>query len=118
VKGIKNKAIIVVSRALSNLAALVPPMKSIADSIYIKSVKHGGADASALKAKQEFHEAHAMNPSDNLNIVPLLRCPVTGQVVSLSDNRTEVISRFARLAYPIKNNIPIMIASEARPFSI
>jgi uncharacterized protein len=117
-KGLKNKAIISASRALSNLATLIPPMKSIADSIYIKSVKHGVADAGTSEAKKSFHAAHALNPSDNLNIVHLLRCPVSGDAVHLSDDHSEVISRFARLAYPVKNNIPIMIASEARSFLI
>jgi ubiquinone/menaquinone biosynthesis C-methylase UbiE/uncharacterized protein YbaR (Trm112 family) len=117
-KGLKNKAVITASRALSNLAELVPPMKSIADSIYIKSVKHGPTDQTTVNAKNLFHEAHALNPSDNLNIVHLLRCPVSGEAVQLSDDGSEVISRFARLAYPVKNNIPIMIASEARSFSI
>src|ERR1700682_1057522 len=44
-KGLKNKAVISASRALSNLATLIPPLKSIADSIYVKSVKHGVSDA-------------------------------------------------------------------------
>jgi len=117
-KGLKNKAIIGASRALSNLAELIPPMKSIADSIYIKSVKHGVADNISADAKKTFQASHVLNPADNLNIVHLLRCPVSGEAVQLSDDRTEVISRFARLAYPVKNNIPIMIASEARSFSI
>jgi ubiquinone/menaquinone biosynthesis C-methylase UbiE/uncharacterized protein YbaR (Trm112 family) len=117
-KGLKNKAIITASRTLSNLATLIPKIKSIADSIYIKSVKHGTKDNAAVEAKKSFHSAHALNPSDNLNIVHLLRCPVSGEEVHLSDDRTEVISRVARLAYPVKNNIPIMIASEARSFSI
>jgi uncharacterized protein len=118
VKGIKNKGIIAISRALSNLAAWVHPMKSIADSIYIQSIKHGEVDSYADDQKKIFIEAHTLNPTNNLNIVSLLRCPVSGEAVSLSDDRSEVISRFARLAYPVKNNIPIMIASEARSFSI
>ncbi len=115
-KGLKNKAVITGSRTLSNLATLIPPMKSIADSIYIKSEKHGVADMGSIEAKKSFLTAHALNPSDNLNIIHLLRCPVSGQAVQLSDDRSEAISRFGRLAYPVKNNIPIMIASEARSF--
>ncbi len=117
-KGLKNKVIISASRALSRLAMLVPPMKSIADSIYIKSVKHGAADQISAEAKKSFQSAHTLNPADNLNIVHLLRCPVSGEPVYLSEDRTEVISRISRLAYPVKNTIPIMIASEARSFSI
>ena len=117
-KGIKNKTIIATSRALSNIATLIPPVKSLADSIYIKSVKHGKADKNAVESKKLFLQAHELDPLDNLNIVHLLRCPVSGEAVSLSDDHTEVISRFARLAYPVKNHIPVMIASEARSFSI
>ena len=117
-KGIKNKAIISASRALSNLASLIPPIKSIADSIYIKTVKHGDSDQVSAESTKSFLAAHSLDPSDNLNIVHLLQCPVSRERVYLSDDRTEVISRFGRLAYPVKNNIPIMIASEARSFSI
>jgi uncharacterized protein len=117
-KGLKNKAVITASRALSNLASLIPPMKSLADSIYIKSVKHGLPDGTSEESKALFQKAHAVNPAQNLNIIHLLRCPVSGQPVELSDDRSEVISKFARLAYPVKNNLPIMIASEARSFSI
>ncbi len=115
-RGLKNKLIISASRAFSNLASLVPPIKSIADSIYIKSVKHGKADNGVQDAINKFQSAHARNPADNLNIVHLLRCPVTGGTVSLSEDGSELISRFAHLAYPIKNSIPILIASEARSF--
>ena len=113
-RGLKNKLVISASRVFSNLASLVPPIKSIADSIYIKSVKHGKADNGVRDAIDKFHSGHARNPADNLNIVHLLRCPATGGAVSLSEDGTEVISQFAHLAYPIKNSIPIMIASEAR----
>src|SRR5450432_4806786 len=117
-RGIKNKLIVSASRTLSNLATLIPQIKSVADSIYIKSVKHGKADNNSLEALKNFQTAHARQPSDNLNMVHLLKCPVSGEAVHLSEDRTEVISRFARLAYPVKNDIPIMIASEARSFSI
>jgi uncharacterized protein len=117
-RGLKNKAIIHASRTLSNLAELIPSIKSIADSIYIKSVKHGPADLLSRNAKQSFMGAHHKDPTNNLNIIHLLRCPVSGQPVVLSDDHTEVICFPARLAYPIKNDIPIMIPSEARSFSI
>jgi uncharacterized protein len=117
-KGLKNKLVISTSRFFSNLASLIPSIKSISDSIYIKSVKHGNAVNGNKEALKKFHAAHDLNPSDNLNIVHLLRCPVSGQPVYLSDDETEVISQFAHLAYPVRNGIPIMIASEARSLSI
>ena len=116
VKGLKNKLVISTSRFFSNLTHIIPSLKSFSDSIYIKSVKHGKAESGNKEAVKKFQSAHDRNPSDNLNIVHLLRCPVTGGDVSLSEDGSEVVSRFVNLAYPVKNGIPIMIASEARSF--
>lgn len=43
-----------------------------------------------------------------------LVCPVTQGRLSYDAERQELISRTARLAFPIRNGIPIMLASEAR----
>ncbi|WP_336277083.1 Trm112 family protein [Bartonella sp. CB178] len=47
-------------------------------------------------------------------MLELLVCPVTGSTLSLSRKTQELISPKAKLAYPIRNGIPIMLASEAR----
>ncbi|TXH90897.1 MAG: Trm112 family protein [Rhodoferax sp.] len=44
----------------------------------------------------------------------LLVCPVTKGPLEFNMDRTELISRSARLAYPIRDGIPILLASEAR----
>ena len=47
-------------------------------------------------------------------MLELLVCPVTkGRLVYDRDNN-ELISEKARLAYPIKDGVPIMLESEAR----
>jgi len=46
-----------------------------------------------------------------------LVCPITGGPLSLSDDRSELISAAAKLAFPIRDGIPIMIESEARKLS-
>lgn len=44
-----------------------------------------------------------------------LVCPQTHGILSYDAERQELISKAAHLAYPIRNGIPIMLASEARP---
>lgn len=47
-------------------------------------------------------------------LAELLVCPVTKGPLEFNMARTELISRSARLAYPIPDGIPILLASEAR----
>ncbi|WP_045475858.1 Trm112 family protein [Serpentinimonas barnesii] len=50
-------------------------------------------------------------------LLSLLVCPVTkGPLVYLREQQ-ELISRSARLAYPIRDGIPIMLENEARAIS-
>lgn len=43
-----------------------------------------------------------------------LVCPVTRATLAYDAARQELISRAARLAFPIRNGIPILVRSEAR----
>ncbi|PCH94733.1 MAG: hypothetical protein COB84_07190 [Rhodobacteraceae bacterium] len=43
-----------------------------------------------------------------------LLCPITHSVLTYDARAKELISKKAKLAYPIRNGIPIMLASEAR----
>ena len=47
-------------------------------------------------------------------LLELLVCPVTKGPLDLDREKQELISRSARLAYPIRDGIPIMLVSEAR----
>ncbi|WP_209424599.1 Trm112 family protein [Pararhodobacter sp. SW119] len=47
-----------------------------------------------------------------------LVCPVTQGRLGYDAQRQELISRTARLAFPIRNGIPIMLASEAREIDV
>ncbi|WP_455476378.1 Trm112 family protein [Bartonella sp. B17] len=47
-------------------------------------------------------------------MLELLVCPITKGTLSLDHKTQELISLKAKLAYPIRNGIPIMLASEAR----
>ncbi|CAF28060.1 hypothetical protein BH12860 [Bartonella henselae str. Houston-1] len=48
-------------------------------------------------------------------MLELLVCPITGGTLSLNRKTQELISLEAKLAYPIRDGVPIMLASEARP---
>ncbi|MBV1701897.1 MAG: Trm112 family protein [Hyphomicrobiales bacterium] len=50
----------------------------------------------------------------NPRLLELLVCPLTRTALSYDAERQELISRAARLAYPIREGIPIMLPEEAR----
>jgi len=56
-------------------------------------------------------EAHAdVDP----RLLEVLVCPVTHGPLIYNRERRELISRQARLAYPIKDGVPLMLPEEAR----
>tara|TARA_B100001765_G_C19461244_1_gene319350 strand:- start:585 stop:773 length:189 start_codon:yes stop_codon:yes gene_type:complete len=50
-------------------------------------------------------------------LLEILVCPVTKGPLIYDKENQELISKSARLAYPIRNNIPIMLEEEARQIS-
>ena len=48
-------------------------------------------------------------------LLEILVCPVSKGTLHYDEERQELISRAARLAYPIRDGIPIMLPDEARP---
>jgi len=50
----------------------------------------------------------------DVKLLELLVCPLTQGRLSFDRDRNELISERARLAYPIRDGIPIMLVSEAR----
>ncbi|WP_375631497.1 MULTISPECIES: Trm112 family protein [unclassified Bartonella] len=48
-------------------------------------------------------------------MLELLVCPITKGTLSFNRKTQELISLKAKLAYPIRDGVPIMLASEARP---
>lgn len=47
-------------------------------------------------------------------LLELLVCPVTKGPLVFDRARQELISRSARLAYPVRDGMPVMLESEAR----
>jgi uncharacterized protein YbaR (Trm112 family) len=50
-------------------------------------------------------------------LLELLVCPVTKGPLDFDREKQELISRSARLAYPVRDGIPVMLESEARALS-
>lgn len=47
-------------------------------------------------------------------LLEILVCPLTKTTLEYDRDRQELVSRAARLAYPIRDGIPILLEEEAR----
>ncbi len=50
-------------------------------------------------------------------LLDILVCPVTKGPLHYDKEKQELISKSARLAYPIRDDIPVMLEDEARTIS-
>jgi uncharacterized protein YbaR (Trm112 family) len=50
-------------------------------------------------------------------LLELLVCPVTKGPLEYDRQKHELISRSARLAYPVRDGIPVLLENEARPLT-
>ena len=50
-------------------------------------------------------------------LLEILVCPLTKGRLDYDAERQELVSRQAKLAYPIRDGIPIMLPEEARPLT-
>jgi uncharacterized protein YbaR (Trm112 family) len=50
-------------------------------------------------------------------LLELLVCPVTKGPLEFDRERQELRSRSARLAYPIRDGIPVLLEAQARPLT-
>ena len=50
----------------------------------------------------------------NQSLLDILACPICKGPLELSKDKTELISKGAGVAYPIRDGIPVLIADEAR----
>ena len=60
--------------------------------------------------------ANEPDPRSRLDarLLGILVCPVTRAELTFDPHRQELVSRAARLAYPIRDGVPIMLPEEAR----
>ena len=54
------------------------------------------------------------NQDIDRKLLEILVCPLTKGPLEFDRNKQELISRQAKLAYPIRDGIPIMLVEEAR----
>lgn len=60
-----------------------------------------------------------INSEQNIyKLLEILVCPKTGGKLKYDKKKNELISLKASLAYPIKNNIPILLEKEARKIKL
>jgi uncharacterized protein YbaR (Trm112 family) len=58
----------------------------------------------------------AERPASSIDpkLLEILVCPVTKSVLEYDAEKQELVSRAGKLAYPIRDGIPIMLPEEAR----
>ncbi|MBA3516175.1 MAG: Trm112 family protein [Rhizobiales bacterium] len=59
---------------------------------------------------RELPSGRAIDPK----LLEILVCPVTKTTLEYDRDRQELVSRAARLAFPIRDGIPILLEEEAR----
>ena len=57
------------------------------------------------------------HPAMDPKLLELLVCPVTKGPLTYDRDKQELVSRSARLAYPVRDGIPILLENEARTLS-
>ena len=81
-------------------------------------VEDASAAAPAPQAPLEDEPSEAppegTSPGFDPRMLEALVCPQTHGVLIYDAERQELVSRGAHLAYPIRDGIPVMLASEAR----
>ncbi|MDF1608241.1 Trm112 family protein [Hoeflea sp. YIM 152468] len=63
-----------------------------------------------IPSQQTIRSAGAVD----VKMLELLVCPLTYGPLKFDADKTELVSGRARLAYPVRDGIPIMLVSEAR----
>jgi hypothetical protein len=72
-----------------------------------------GANRTDAAVAQEVQEETAVRPDRRM--LSMLVCPSTRTELIYDAARQELISRAARLAFPIRAGVPVMTPDEARP---
>jgi uncharacterized protein YbaR (Trm112 family) len=77
---------------------------------HFSSVVHPLAQEPAMSTPSSDRPAGGVDPK----LLEILVCPITKSTLEYDAEKQELISRAARLAYPIRDGIPIMLPEEAR----
>ena len=57
---------------------------------------------------------HRYHHTMDTKLLELIVCPVTKGPLEYNREKQELVSRSARLAYPVRDGIPILLETEAR----
>jgi len=80
-------------------------------------VKGHAKETGILKCDECGYDQQMNAQTIDTKLLELLVCPVTKGPLELSANKQELISKSAKLAYPIKDGMPIMLEVQARVLS-
>lgn len=111
----KNKLKVGTVLGMTAVSKLIPGAARYADSLYLTARK-SDRNAEFCYELSEFFYNHYQKPFDPLNIVPLLKCPITSKNVKVSNDRLTIISE-GGYVYPVEEGIPIMLRTRARVIS-
>lgn len=67
-----------------------------------------------LDIKRESIDARPQPAAVDTRLLELLVCPVTKSTLSYDAARQELVSKSARLAFPIRSGVPLMSVESAR----
>ena len=65
-------------------------------------------------AEKEKRQDAAHNEEIDPKLLELLVCPLTKSPLAFDREKGELVSQAAKLAYPVRGGVPIMLPSEAR----
>ena len=51
----------------------------------------------------------------NTNLTRLLVCPISGGALYYDKNQNHLISKVAKLKFPVRDGVPILLATESKP---
>jgi uncharacterized protein YbaR (Trm112 family) len=70
----------------------------------------------SVRAELSMSSPSSDRPADSVDpkLLEILVCPLTKTPLEYDAEKQELISRAAKLAYPIRDGIPIMLPEEAR----
>lgn len=96
--------VILASMGLARLSQIFPPLRRLADSVYVEAFKPSvpGTGTNETKLPAAAHELK--------HLLPILRCPVSGSRLEWDATRQRLVSPEADLAYPVVDDIPILVA--------
>ena len=64
-----------------------------------------------LKTNTSNKKEHDLNTS----LTRLLVCPISGGALHYDKNENYLVSKVAKIKFPVRDGIPILIASESKP---